>query len=194
MNKRKILLVLFTVVAIVICIRNIRQVKCMKGQQYMIDSLSEENAFIKDAFLLQISLFDNRSLFDLEILIRDSIKMESSVLLYRYSGAMCQSCIDADMAFLSKFGPRIEKKNILILPSKENSKDSRVKVRSAWEGYRCVELDKEEAVLPMDEEGVAYRYFAILDAAGRIKDVFFPNSSSMVTNCYFEYICKKHFD
>ena len=99
MNKTKKIIILFVVVLFLICIKNVQQGRILKEQICILDSLSENNAFIKDALLLQISLYANRDIIsNLENMLRDSIDIVSPVLLYRCSGMMCQSCIDTDMA------------------------------------------------------------------------------------------------
>lgn len=195
MNKTKKIIILFVVVLFLICIKNVQQGRILKEQICILDSLSENNAFIKDALLLQISLYANRDIIsNLENMLCDSIDIVSPVLLYRCSGMMCQSCIDTDMASLLNFIQRIKKRNLLILPSKENSKDSNVKIKSIWGDYWCISVDNEIFALPIDEEGMPCRYFAIMDTNKHIKEIFFPNSNSIATTYYLEYICNKYFE
>lgn len=195
MNKTKKIIILFVVVLVLICIKNVQQGRILKEKICILDSLSEYNAFIKDALMLQISFYTNRNIIsNLGDILSDSVDIASPILLYRCSGMMCQSCIDTDMASLLNYIQSIKKRNLLILPSKESSKDSNVKIKSIWGDYWHISVDNAISPLPTDEEGMPCRYFAIMDTNKHIKEIFFPNSNSIATTYYLEYVCNKYFE
>lgn len=83
MNKTKKIIILFVVVLVLICIKNVQQGRILKEKICILDSLSEYNAFIKDALMLQISLYANRNIIsNLGDILSDSVDIASPISLF----------------------------------------------------------------------------------------------------------------
>ena len=109
MNKTKKIIILFVVVLFLICIKNVQQGRILKEQICILDSLSENNAFIKDALLLQISLYANRDIIsNLENMLRDSISISCiAISLFRNDVSIMYRC---RYGFFVEFYPTYKEK------------------------------------------------------------------------------------
>jgi len=112
-----------------------------------------------------------------------------SVLIYRYSSNMC-SCYQDDLMDLYEFIESIGIDKALILPAYPfNDSRSRIRINSETKGLKYQNIPSDSLALPIREDGEEKRYFAIIDAQGKLGMVFFPVTGRQdLTRRYFQEV------
>lgn len=116
-------------------------------------------------------------------------KTNTSILLYRYSHNMCQSCIFEDLNELYNYQQKIGKDKVLVLPAYENSRENRITLKNELEKFNYKNIHKDSLSIPLDSDGIYRRYFAFMDDEGNINMVFYPiRGRPDLTQLYFSEI------
>ena len=100
---------------------------------------------------------------------------ERDVLFYRFSEHMCELCIYEDLNILRQLQDSVGYKNILILPSYGESKNSRLRLSNELRGFRYRNIPRDVLPFPIDRElGIETRYLGYIDHWGNIGMCFMP--------------------
>jgi len=118
---------------------------------------------------------------------RDSIlsKIKYPILIYRYSNANCSNCVVEDLSELNIFQEEVGKNHIFILPSFEENQRNNKMFASQLANFTYKNMPASLLAFPKDENGFAYRYFALIDNKGNIGEILFPQRGHAdVTKAY----------
>jgi peroxiredoxin len=111
---------------------------------------------------------------------------DKPTLIYRYSGAMCQTCVYEDIFELRDFQEKTGKENILVLPAFPDNRDNRVRLSHELADFNYRNIPADSLIIPVQEPEGAKRYFAVIGEDGKIEMVFFPKKGHpAVTRSYF---------
>jgi hypothetical protein len=114
------------------------------------------------------------------------------VLIYRYSNAMCQSCIFEDIIELKNFQKTIGKDNILVLPDYPKDRGSIIQLKNELADFRYKNIPSDSLIIPVNNIEGYQRYFAVVNKYGNIEMVFFPKRNCPeLTKMYFTEIAKR---
>jgi hypothetical protein len=97
-----------------------------------------------------------------------------------------------DLLGLKEFQKIIGRDIALILPAyPANDRNSRIRMANETEGFKCRNIPADSLALPMSASEGEKRYFAVIDAQGRVGMVFFPTRGrSDLTRRYFNEISR----
>jgi hypothetical protein len=115
-----------------------------------------------------------------------------AVLVYRYSPNMCNSCYQEDLIDLKEFKEAVGRDIALVLPAYfSNDRRNRALLHSETAGFRFRNIPADSLALPASASEGEKRYFAVIDAQGRVGMVFFPTRGrSDLTRRYFNEISR----
>ncbi len=115
-----------------------------------------------------------------------------AVLIYRYSQNTCAPCFLEDLSDLGEFCKTIGRDNVMVLPAyPSNDRNSRMKMNSEINGLEYRNIPADSLALPIHKSEGEKRYFAVLDAQGRVGMVFFPVKGRQdLTRRYFREIAR----
>lgn len=107
------------------------------------------------------------------------------VLIYRYSIENCQSCIVEDLSALNILKNVIGHDNIVVFPAMEETRYNKLLYSNQLSNFRHRNLASSILFVPMDEDGFAHRYFAIINKDEMIEGIFFPELGNLgLTEAY----------
>jgi hypothetical protein len=117
-----------------------------------------------------------------------------AMLVYRYSSTMCNPCYQEDLMNLREFIETTGRNRVLVLPAYPlNDRRSRMQINSEPQGIRYRNIPSDSLALPVHVDEGEKRYFAVIDARGRVGMVFFPvRGRNDLTRRYFQAI-SRHF-
>jgi hypothetical protein len=115
-----------------------------------------------------------------------------SVLIYRYSDAMCETCVFEDLTELQTFQETIGKDNILVLSAYPNDRNGRIRAANELAYFNHRNISMDSLIVPMSETDGHKRYFALINEKGDIEMAFFPRRGKPeLTRMYFKEIGKR---
>lgn len=155
------------------------------------NELEEYNLFMKDALLTQLSMQDDCCKILQNENWSNGIDIDSVSLIYRYTDAMCQSCLDSELNLLSDFIDNVGKAKLLILPLITDYRDSRIRVKSRLREFNYLILDDSLLGIPVNDVGIPNRYFAFVNGDGKLEEIYFPNENMEVTSFYIKQLINK---
>lgn len=102
-------------------------------------------------------------------------KMKPPILIYRYPMNMCYTCLQQDLSTLLDLQSIIGKERILIFPSFEYTRDNVIKMNNELHKFNYVNISIDTLIIPLNQDGIRQRYFALINKDQSIDMVFFPN-------------------
>lgn len=148
------------------------------------DSISERQAYMKDALLFQLSMQQKSKRILHNQKWSKMIDLDSTYLIFRYSDKMCQSCLDSDLALISEWENMVGKGRVLILPCIDINRNNIIKVKSLLSHFKYSLIPDTLLEIPMNDDGILCRYFGLLDNEKNIKEIYFPNEDRNITAFY----------
>ena len=126
---------------------------------------------------------------------RDSLRLSEEqfpILIYRYTEAMCESCIFEELNELYKFKEDMDsmKLNILILPTFPDNRSNRIKLANTLANFTYINLPAHVLETPSQiGDNEKKRYFAVIDKNRDLKMVFFPQITKLhITRHYLKEV------
>ena len=136
--------------------------------------------------LVYTDYFNNRIFF------HDKTENKTSILIYRYSKYMCESCIQEDLQEIEFFQKEIGKEKILLLPAYPNNRAGMIELSNVLAKFNYVNIPSDSLLIPLQNGDFLQRYFAIIDRDGNLNMVFFPrNGEKNLTRIYFSEVKKE---
>jgi len=90
-----------------------------------------------------------------------------TILIYRYSFAMCSPCYQEDMYELYEFSKTIDRNKVLTLPAySSNDRYSLMRIKSEIKNFNYRNIPADSLVFPK-RNGEEMRYFAVIDKHGQ---------------------------
>ena len=123
--------------------------------------------------------------------LQETIGNKTSVLIYRYSKFMCESCIQEDLQEIEQFQTEIGREKILLLPAYPDSREGKIELANVLAKFNYVNIQRESFIIPSHPNDVLQRYFAVIDKDGNLTMVFFPRrGETNLTRIYFSEVRK----
>ncbi|GAB6008832.1 hypothetical protein [Dysgonomonas reticulitermitis] len=142
--------------------------------------------YMKLSAEIQDSYFKNKTSFV------EFFNGKYSLLIYRYSKNMCNSCIEEDLSELYNYQSIIGKDKILVLPAYDDTRDDKIILMNELSRFNYKNLSGHNLLVPVDLDMITKRYFACIDSIGKISMIFFPiRGKQELTQTYFSEISKR---
>lgn len=117
---------------------------------------------------------------------------DAPILVYRYSGNMCHSCIIENLMELRDFQERTGKDHILVLPAFPEDRGGKARLNTELADFNYLNISPDSLALPIHEIEGAKPYFAVLNSDGKLEMVFFPQAGRPeITQAYFREVEKR---
>jgi hypothetical protein len=159
---------------------------CMYQQNMDIGESEAIQNTVTDQAVFSSSVYNSRNDWKR---IKDTLIL---ILIYRYSQAMCHTCIVEDLDELQKFQEQIGKGKILVIPAYAQDRSSEILLKNELSDFRYINIPVDSLVIPTSESGEYKRYFAFIGKNGDIEMVFFPKINyPQFTRSYFKEVKKR---
>jgi len=123
--------------------------------------------------------------------ILKKIDIKKSILIYRYSKFMCESCIQEDLLEIELLQKDIGKEKILLLPAFPDNRETKIELSNMLSKFNYVNLSIDAFIIPSQDGDFQQRYFAVIDNEGNLTMVFFPRrDETKLTRLYFSEVKK----
>ena len=167
---------------------NVMELNRSQRRIYEIDrqlSVSEYN-WMNNYSLIYSHYFSNKDF------IHAAIGHKTSVLIYRYSKYMCESCRHEDFHEIELLQKEIGKEKILLVPSSYlDNRSGRIELASDLSKFNYVNIPVDDFIMPSQDGDFLQRYFALIDKEGNLSMLFFPQrNETKLTRIYFSEVKK----
>lgn len=113
------------------------------------------------------------------------------ILIYRYSNENCHSCLVEDLSELNLMKNKIGYDKIVIFPAFEESINNRRLYHNQLANFDYYNFSSNLLLIPTDDSGFVYRYFAIINENGIMEKIFFPKLGNFaLTKNYLSEVSK----
>jgi len=121
--------------------------------------------------------------------IHASTGNKTSVLIYRYSKFMCNSCFLEDLQEIERLQKEVGKQKILVLPAYPDNREGRIELSKVLSKFNYVNIPLDTLIIPSISTEIMQRYFALIDKEGNLSMVFFPlRGETDLTRFYFSEV------
>lgn len=116
-------------------------------------------------------------------------KVQKPILVYRYSLAMCETCIEEDLKILLQYKEELGLKNVLLLVSYPENRDNMIKGKRFSNDFQTLHIEEKDFPFPKNRNGLASRFFALYTAHGRLSYIYYPSlKCEDITQQYFKAV------
>ena len=123
-----------------------------------------------------------------KVLIQEKTNSKTSVLIYRFSKYMCESCMQEDLADIERLQKEIGKDKVLLLPDFPDNREGMIELNNVLAKFNYVNLPDEVLLIPSQDGNYPQSYFAVIDKDGNLTMVFIPLRSKYRWKRFFKII------
>ena len=130
-----------------------------------------------------------------KVLLQEKTGNKTSILIYRFSKYMCESCMQEDLADIERLQKEIGKDKVLLLPDFPDNREGMIELNNVLAKFNYVNLPDEVLLIPSQDGNYPQSYFAVIDKDGNLTMVFIPlRGKTNITQLYFSEVKKIIFD
>lgn len=124
--------------------------------------------------------------------IQEVLDKKTSVLIYRFSKYICESCINDDLKEIELLQKETGRDKIMLFPYYPNDRNGKIELSNLLSKFNYRNLPFDTLIIPSQDGDFFQRYFAVIDKDGNITMVFFPQRENRkLMKIYFSEVKKE---
>lgn len=172
-----------------VVIFSVWQARDIRALESNVQHLQDSLFWTKECVLEQVSLAGDGMDSLCKYLQTNFGKVQKTVLVYRYSLTMCETCIEEDLKMLSQYKEELGFENILLLVSYPENRDNVIKGKRLSNGFHVLHIEERDFPFPKNRDGLSSRFFALYTTYGKMKYIYYPSlKCEDVTHQYFKAV------